>query len=101
MKLLCRRPPIPARPRRVGGVTGWARTSYSGVTARGLSTSPSATSIGTAGAIRTHKFLLLRELPLPDSATAAWIHGEPYGCRSHHDGLKDRLPRRLLTVRVW
>ena len=27
--------------------------------------------IGTAGAIRTHKFLLLRELPLPDSATAA------------------------------
>ena len=29
-------------------------------------------AIGTAGAIRTHKFLLLRELPLPDSATAAW-----------------------------
>ena len=27
---------------------------------------------GAAGATRTHKFLLLRELPLPDSATAAW-----------------------------
>src|SRR5215472_4728381 len=24
--------------------------------------------------------------------------GEPYGCRSHHDGLKGRLPRRRLTV---
>jgi len=26
--------------------------------------------------------------------------GEPYGCRSHHDGLKGRLLRRLLTVHV-
>ena len=37
---------------------------------------------------------------LPDSATAAWKTGEPYGCRSHHDGLKGRLLRRLLTVQL-
>jgi hypothetical protein len=45
VKSLCRRPPIAAQPRRDIGVTGWACTSYSGVTARGLSTSPSATSL--------------------------------------------------------
>ena len=43
MLSLCRRPPIATQPRRDVGVTGWACTSYSGVTARGLSTSPSAT----------------------------------------------------------
>ena len=45
VKSLCRRPPVTARPRRDAGVTGWACTSYSGVTARGLSTSPSATEL--------------------------------------------------------
>jgi hypothetical protein len=44
MKPLCGQPPIAAQPRRGVGVTGWACTSYSGVTARGLSTSPSATN---------------------------------------------------------
>ena len=43
VKSLCGRLPVAARPRRDVGVTGWACTSYGGVTARGLSTSPSAT----------------------------------------------------------
>ena len=57
--------------------------------------------IGTAGATRTHKFLLLRELPEAKFGYSGVEIGEPYGCRSHHDGLKGRLLRRLLTVRVW
>jgi hypothetical protein len=44
VKSLCRRPPIAAQPRRDIGVTGWTCTSYGGVTARGLSASPSATN---------------------------------------------------------
>ena len=71
LKSLCRRLPRAARPRRdVWGdrldlhqlqrVHG-PRAIYFAICHR----------IGTAGAIRTHKFLLLRELPLPDSATAA------------------------------
>ena len=99
MRSLCRRPPEAARPRR----EVWGDRLGLHQLPRGHG--PLAIyfafchQIGTAGAIRTHKFLLLRELPLPDSATAALI-GEPYGCRSHRDGLKGRLLRRLLTVHV-
>ena len=75
LKSLCRRPPRAARPRR--DVWGdrldlhqlqrlhGPRAIYFAICHR----------IGTAGAIRTHKFLLLRELPLPGSATAASKNG--------------------------
>ena len=43
-EVACRQPPIAAQPRRDVGVTGWTCTSYGGVTARGLSASPSATN---------------------------------------------------------
>ena len=72
MKSLCRRPPRAAQPRR----DVWGDRLGSHQLQRVHSPRPICFGfchvIGTAGAIRTHKFLLLRELPLPDSATAAW-----------------------------
>ena len=71
MKSLCRRPPIAAQPRRDTGVTGWTRTSYSGVTARGLSTSPSATSLVPLVRFERTNFSFRGSCLKPDSAAAA------------------------------
>ena len=82
------------------GVRDWTCTSYSTVTARGLSASPSPTKWYPWQELHLHAS---RRCGL-NAVRLLFRHrgvGVLYGCRSRHDGLKGRLLRRLLTVQEW